>query len=203
MTLNEIPTNFFNEIEQAAFCPGNIIKGIALSPDKMLNARAVFYSDAQRHRIGPNFAELAVNSPISPVNNYQRDGAMNNSMASAPNYFPNSFGGPTPNKDALKPPLKIEEGYLAHHNEPVTEIDYEQPRRFYEELSSDEKQALIHNIAGHLGNAIKKIQYREAAVFYKVAKEYGTAVAKALNLEVDKVAYLAELPQAERDRYTT
>src|SRR5690606_9887739 len=36
MTLNRNPQNFFAEIEQAAFSPGNTVPGIGLSPDKML-----------------------------------------------------------------------------------------------------------------------------------------------------------------------
>src|SRR5690606_4832938 len=36
MTLNRNPENFFAQIEQAAFSPGNTVPGIGLSPDKML-----------------------------------------------------------------------------------------------------------------------------------------------------------------------
>ena len=191
MVLNKNPENFFNDIEQAAFCPGNIVRGVALSPDKMLNARAVMYSDTQRHRIGANFMQLPVNKPMNEVNNYQQDGAMNLKNNKEPNYFPNSFGGPAPTPEGLIPPLPIKEGYLAQHNMPVTEIDYEQPRRFYEELTEDEKNALIHNIEVHLKNAMERIQYKQTAVFYKVSKDYGTKVANALGLDPQKVAYLA------------
>src|SRR3546814_1173628 len=50
MTLNRNPENFFAEIEQAAFSPGNTVPGIGLSPDKMLLGRAFAYNDAQRNR---------------------------------------------------------------------------------------------------------------------------------------------------------
>src|SRR3546814_11983011 len=52
MTLNRNPENFFAQIEQAAFSPGNTVPGIGLSPDKMLLGRAFAYADAQRNRIG-------------------------------------------------------------------------------------------------------------------------------------------------------
>jgi catalase len=39
MTLNRNPENFFAQIEQAAFSPGNTVPGIGLSPDKMLLGR--------------------------------------------------------------------------------------------------------------------------------------------------------------------
>src|SRR3546814_9880698 len=51
MTLNRNPENFFAQIEQAAFSPGNTVPGIGLSPDKMLLGRAFAYADAQRNRI--------------------------------------------------------------------------------------------------------------------------------------------------------
>lgn len=55
------PENFFAEVEQAAFSPGNTVPGIGLSPDKMLLGRAFAYHDAQRNRIGTNFHQLPVN----------------------------------------------------------------------------------------------------------------------------------------------
>ena len=36
MELNEVPGNYFAEVEQAAFAPSNTVPGIGLSPDKML-----------------------------------------------------------------------------------------------------------------------------------------------------------------------
>ena len=76
MTLNRNPDNFFAQIEQAAFSPGNTVPGIGLSPDKMLLGRAFAYNDAQRNRIGVNFHQLPVNRPRVPVNTYMFDGHM-------------------------------------------------------------------------------------------------------------------------------
>ncbi len=39
MILNKNPQNYFNEVEQAAFSPSNIVPGIGFSPDKMLQAK--------------------------------------------------------------------------------------------------------------------------------------------------------------------
>lgn len=55
-------------IEQAAFSPANTVPGISISPDKMLLARVMSYSEAQRYRVGTNYNEIPVNAPISPVN---------------------------------------------------------------------------------------------------------------------------------------
>ena len=57
-TLNRNPENFFAQIEQAAFSPANTVPGIDISPDKMLMARVFSYPDAQRYRVGSNYAEL-------------------------------------------------------------------------------------------------------------------------------------------------
>src|SRR5690606_6649456 len=73
MTLNENPSNFFAEIEQAAFSPGNTVPGIGLSPDKMLLGRAFAYNDAQRNRIGTNFHQLPVHQPKVKMNTYMFD----------------------------------------------------------------------------------------------------------------------------------
>src|SRR3546814_14915912 len=74
MTLNRNPENFFAQIEQAAFSPGNTVPGIGLSPDKMLLGRAFAYSDAQRNRIGTKFHQLPVNRQRVPGNIYMRSG---------------------------------------------------------------------------------------------------------------------------------
>jgi catalase len=93
MTLDRNPDNFFAQIEQAAFSPGNTVPGIGLSPDKMLLGRAFAYNDAQRNRIGTNFHQLPVNRPRVPVNTYMFDGHMTyETSGSAPVYAPNSGG---------------------------------------------------------------------------------------------------------------
>lgn len=50
--LNRNPENYFADVEQAAFAPSNVVRGIGVSPDKMLQARLVNYADAQRYRLG-------------------------------------------------------------------------------------------------------------------------------------------------------
>jgi catalase len=70
-------------------------------------------------------------------------------------------------------------------------------------LSPVDQEHLVNNIAGHLGNAKKNIQYRQTALFYKADKEYGTNVAKALKLDVSKVARLAAMKQIDRVKATT
>ncbi len=93
-TINENPKNHFAQLEQAAFSPGSTVPGIGFSPDKMLLARTIAYSDAARARIGTNFHQLPVNRPINDAGSpYVADGAMNyEHSGDAAVYAPNSFG---------------------------------------------------------------------------------------------------------------
>ena len=76
--LNRNPRNFFAQIEQVALDPSNIVPGVGLSPDKMLQARAFAYADQQRYRIGANYKQLPVNQPqnVNEVNTYEHEGSM-------------------------------------------------------------------------------------------------------------------------------
>jgi len=93
LELNENPTNYFAQIEQAAFAPSNTVPGIGFSPDKMLLGRVFAYADAHRARIGTNFHHLPVNRPLTESNQWMFDGHMAyDHSGSAPVYAPNSFG---------------------------------------------------------------------------------------------------------------
>ncbi len=76
LVLDRNPENFFAEVEQAGFSPANLVPGTGLSPDKMLMGRIFSYHDTHLHRIGPNYEQLPINSPKSPVNSYNKDAAM-------------------------------------------------------------------------------------------------------------------------------
>lgn len=96
-------------MEQVAFSPGNVVPGIEISNDRILQARVFSYPDTQRHRLGPNFDQIPVNCPINGVNNYQRDGFMtvNGNQGPQPNYEPNSLNGPVENKKYAMHPFKV------------------------------------------------------------------------------------------------
>jgi catalase len=95
--LNENPKNYFADVEQSAFCPSHMPPGVEASPDKMLQGRLFSYDDTHFHRLGPNFHQIPVNCPMATrIRNYARDGFMcvDGNQGGAPNYWPNSFGGP-------------------------------------------------------------------------------------------------------------
>lgn len=61
MVLNCNPENYANQVEKLAFAPANLVPGMEFSDDKILQGRAFIYSDAQRHRLGPDFHNIPVN----------------------------------------------------------------------------------------------------------------------------------------------
>jgi catalase len=205
MVLNRNPENYFAEVEQSAFSPANFVPGIAASPDKMLQGRLFSYHDTHRHRLGPNYHLLPVNSAKGcPVNNYQRDGFMrfDNNGGGSPNYYPNSFGGPEPDPKIAEPPFEVS-GKAARQRYIHPNDDFVQAGDLYRKVMTDtDRDHLIGNIVSHLCNAQKRIQYRQTAVFYKADADYGTRVAKGLNLDVNEVKRLAEMTHEERTNAT-
>ncbi len=205
MVLNRNPDNYFAEVEQSAFSPGNFVPGIAASPDKMLQGRLFSYHDTHRHRIGPNYHLLPVNSAKNcPVQNYQRDGFMrfDNNSGGRPNYYPNSFGGPEPDASIAEPQFEVS-GKAARQKYTHPNDDFVQAGDLYRKVMKDtDRKNLISNIVGHLGSAQTRIQLRQTAVFYKADKEYGSRVAEGLGLDVKEVERLAGMSQDERAKAT-
>ncbi|MGB6680333.1 MAG: catalase [Candidatus Bathyarchaeia archaeon] len=193
MVLNRNPSNYFADVEQAAFCPGNLVPGVAPSPDKMLQGRLFAYHDAHRYRLGANYEQLPVNSPKAAVHTYQRDGFMAYSnFDGEPNYWPNSFGGPEPDTAAAEPEYEVS-GKAARHPYSHPNDDFIQPKALYEKVMTDaDRDHLIGNIVDHLGNAKKEIQMRQTAIFYRVHPDYGSRVAKGLKLDIDEIKRLSQ-----------
>ena len=204
--LNRNPINYFAEVEQAAFCPGNVVPGIAISPDKMLQARVYSYHDTHIHRLGPNYHLIPVNSPkAAHENSYQRDGFMrvDNNGEGGPNYWPNSFNGPAPDPAALEPQFDIS-GKAARSPFTHPNDDFVQAGNLYRVVMTEQdREHLVGNIVSHLGGAQTRIQLRQTALFYKADKEYGERVAKGLNLDSKKVEELAEMSTEDRAKATS
>ncbi|MFP4655851.1 MAG: catalase [Methanohalobium sp.] len=205
LVLNRNPENYFAEVEQAAFSPGNLVPGITISQDKMLQARVFSYHDAHIHRLGTNYHLIPVNrAKNAPENSYQRDGFMrvDGNGGSGPNYWPNSFNGPEPDINAADPLYKVS-GYAARtpYNHPND--DFVQAGNLYRNVMTEQdREHLVDNIVSHLSNALQRIQLRQTAIFYKADPDYGKRVAKGLGLDEDEVKKLAEMTAKERENAT-
>lgn len=185
MTLNKNPENYFAEVEQATFSPGNFVPGIEASPDKMLQGRLFAYSDAHRYRVGANHNALPINRPKAEVNNYQRDGFMrpDSNGGSSVYYEPNSFSGPTESAEDRTtgfPVSGVAESVSYDHND-----HYTQAGDLYRLMSEDERARLVENIVGAMKPVESdEIKLRQIQHFYKADPEYGTRIAKGLGLQV-------------------
>ena len=184
MELNRNPTNYFAEVEQAAFDPSNRVPGISYSPDKMLQGRLFSYADAHRYRLGVNYQSLPVNRPkVAEVNTYHRDGFMrfDGNAGNIVVYEPNSFGGPTENPAFKEPPLKIS-GDADAYAQPTTDDDFIQPGNLYRLMPPDEQERLIKNLVNSLKTVPEFIQERMVKHFFKADQTWGEKVAKKLGL---------------------
>lgn len=179
--LDRNPVNYFAEVEQAAFSPANMIPGIEPSPDKMLQGRLFSYTDTHRHRLGPNYAQLPVNSPKKQPRGYTRDGSMSQDVhqGGAPNYFPNSFNGPHEDPVAVASVYNVS-GDVQRYNT-SDDDNFSQVTIFWSNvLNAEEKKRLVKNIAGHLRNASRFIQERAVNNFAQVHKDFGDQLRSAL-----------------------
>lgn len=143
----------------------------------MLQGRFFSYKDTQFHRLGKDFEDLPINCRYSNGNYKNQDAACYiKSHNTAPNYFPNSFGG-------LKYNDKL--SYLASNFEPnCTESNYSTIDDNYSQvglfwnyvLNEDERDRLAKNVADHLSGAKEFIQRRAINHFRKCDLDYANRI---------------------------
>lgn len=187
--LNRNPENYFADVEQAAFNPSNLVPGIGLSPDKMLQGRLFSYGDAQRYRLGVNHDQIPVNAPKCPFHSYHRDGQMrvDNNAGSTLGYEPNSYGEWKEQPDFKEPPLAIN-GAADHWNFREDDDDYyTQPGLLFRLMSTEQQQVLFENTARAMGDAPKEIKIRHIGNCLRADTAYGKGVADAMGISLDEV----------------
>lgn len=119
-----------------------------------------------------------------------------------PNYYPNSFGGPEPKAEVTEPPFTFN-GKAARQKYTHPNDDFVQAGDLYcKVMTATDRDHLIGNIVGHLRGAVKRIQLRQTALFYKADADYGRRVAEGLKLDLQDVERLAKMSQEERVKAT-
>ena len=184
MVLDRNPENYFAETEQAAFCPASIVPGIEFSADKLLQGRVFSYADTQRHRLGANYLQLPINRPQVPVNNNQRDGAMQYASygGGTVNYEPNTLAGGMPHEAPATPTEDYHiTGKVGRQKISLTN-DFRQAGERYRSLGKVDQDHLVDNIIDSVAKANKQIQQRMVANLTKADAEFGKRVAKGLKL---------------------
>jgi catalase len=185
LELNRNPLNYFAEVEQAAFGPSNMVPGVGLSPDRMLQGRVFAYADAHRYRVGTNHQQLPVNAPRCPVNSYQRDGSMATATyGSAPNYEPNSYSdAPKQSPSHAEPALALNGSADRYDHREDTDY-YSHAGALFRLMNDEQKALLINNIAGTLAGVSEDVIRRQLQYFFKADPAYGEGVAKALGINL-------------------
>lgn len=184
LELNRNPQNYFAEVEQATFGPSNMVPGVGLSPDRMLQGRVFAYADAHRYRVGTNHQQLPVNAPRSPVHSYQRDGAMafGSNGGAAPNYEPNSYAdAPKQSPRHAEPGLALS-GSADRHDHREDPDYFSHAGALFRLMSAEQRALLISNIAGAMAGVSADVVQRQLQYFYQADPAYGEGVAQALDI---------------------
>lgn len=191
MELNRNPENYHAEVEQVAFKPSAMVPGIGSSPDKMLQARLMSYSDTQLHRLGVNHHQIPVNKPRCPVMNYMRDGqaATGEFYATKTNYWPNTNNGaPMPSEKFADPEWNLGQAVVDRYDSTEDHDDFTQAGNLYRMFDEGERDRLTTRIAGALGEARHEIQMRQVCHFFRADEDYGRRVAEKLEIDIESMA---------------
>jgi catalase len=192
LTLNRNPANYFAETEQVAFHTGNLVPGIEVTNDPLMQARLFSYLDTQLTRLGgPNFSQLPVNQPHCPVNDMLRDGMHQTTVpAGQAPYRPNSIGGGQPlvataaEGGYVQTPRPVE-GPVVRSSPVSFEDHFTQPAMFYRSLTPLEQAHLVEAFTFELGKCYEQaIKERELQVLANVDADLCAQVAAGLGLPV-------------------
>ena len=191
MVLNRNPDNFFAETEQVAFHPGHVVPGIDFTNDPLLQGRLFSYTDTQLIRLGgPNFAEIPINRPITPVHNNQRGGYMRQTINKGKGgYNPNKASGGCPFQASM-----ADGGYVSHHekieghkirNRSKSFMDhFSQAKLFFDSQTAVEQKHIIDALQFELGKVkSEEIRERMVGMLTYVNKNLADGVAKGLGIE--------------------
>jgi len=180
LELNRNPENYHAEVEQVAFSPANVVPGLGVSPDKMLQGRLFAYHDAQLYRVGTNHQQLPVNRPRCPFHHQQRDGAMAvDNFGAQANYAaveaPRARGG-FGHGDAGWPL----EGSAGRYDGRAGDDPYTQAGNLFRLLPARQKQNLGDNLAGTLRSVSPETIQRQLVHFDRADPAYGAGVRASL-----------------------
>jgi catalase len=194
LTLNRNPTNYFAETEQVAFHTGNLVPGIEVTNDPLMQARLFSYLDTQLTRLGgPNFAQLPINRPHCPVNDMLRDGMHQTAIhTGTAAYHPNSIDGDEPHPADEKhggyvQTPRVIEGTAVRAQPSSFDDHFTQATMFYRSLSPIEQTHVVEAFTFELGKVYEQsIKERELQVLANVDTDLCALVAAGLGLPAPK-----------------
>lgn len=194
MVLTANPTNFFAETEQVAFHLGQLVPGIDVTDDPLLQARLFSYVDTQLSRLGgPNYNQIPINRPHTEVNDMFRDGFHQHAVhAGVAPYKPNSLDGGCPfhagadMKEAFEHlPARVAEATKVRAQPASYDDHYSQVRQFWLSMSPVEQEHIIRAYAFELGKCYEQaVKERQVQCLANIDPRLCSEVATALGLPV-------------------
>jgi catalase len=190
LVLNRNPDNFFAETEQVAFHLGNLVPGIDVTDDPLLQGRLFSYLDTQLIRLGgPNFHEIPINKSVVPVRNNQRDGWHRDQIDQGrTNYFPNTLGAGYPrlapaDEAYVNYPARVEGNKVRLRSERFRDY-FSQATLFWNSMSEPEKRHLIDAARFEIGRCeMPLIRQRMVALLDRIDRELATRVAERVGVQ--------------------
>jgi len=154
LRLNRNPDNYMEQVEKLAFSPSNLLEGVELSDDKMLQGRANIYSDSQRRRLGPDFRKIPIN--------HQKDWS--------PTSLVTSGNG------------RYVEGNLVRSDLPKQD-DFTQAGQFYHALPPVQKDHLVNNLSVDLAGISHETRRIVLTYLYNASPEMGERVVRQIEMQ--------------------
>jgi catalase len=151
LVLNRNPENFMEQVEKIAFSPSNLLEGVELSDDKILQSRANIYWDAQRRRLGPDFRKIPINHQLNL----------------------------TPNSLVTSGDGRYVEGRLMRSGLKGPD-DFTQAGQYYRSLSTIQQNHLVDNLASDLKAVSFEIQRIVLGYLHNASMELGERVAQQI-----------------------
>ena len=192
MTLNRNPDNYFAETEQVAFHTGNLVPGIDVTEDPLLQGRMFSYVDTQLTRLGgPNFHEIPINRAIAPVHNMNRDGFHRQTIAKGRvNYEPSSIDVP-PIREVpaarggfVSAQVPVSGVKVRHRSETFAD-HYSQATLFWQSQTPPEQQHIVEALQFELGKlTVPAVRVRMLSNLVNVDSDLAARVAVVLGVPV-------------------
>lgn len=191
MVLNRNPDNVFQETEQVALSPANIVPGIEPSEDRLLQGRVFSYADTQMYRLGANGMSLPVNQPMLAVNNGNQDGALNyGKTVGNVNYQPSRRMNRDEVANGMYSNLAL--SGATEQKKIQREQNFKQAGELFRSFSKKEQEDLISTLGGELGKTDEEARYTMLSFFYKADPDYGKGLSKVAKADLKRVQALAE-----------
>ena len=191
LTLDANPTNYFAETEQVAFHTGNLVAGIDVTDDPLLQTRLFSYVDTQLSRLGgPNFNQIPINRPQAPVNDMLRDGFHQHAVPTgvAP-YRPNSLDAGCPftagaaEGARVDVPAAVEQSQKVRAAARSFDDHFSQARMFYRSMTPVEKDHIIAAYTFELAKCYETVvRERQLLALANIDADLCAAVASSLGL---------------------